>query len=131
MGMVLGLEEINHVKSLAGSGTRSTLVKSKLPSRNTGQGPSAGTWLALPDVILPSSFKLGSLPVARECIPKHSCLPAQALMGGLPNAHLSACFEDRRAYIAGQCLAQESRLLIQLLAAHGYLAVWLGMRKND
>jgi hypothetical protein len=47
-------------------------------SRNTGQGPSAGIWLALPDVILPTSFKLECLPVARECIPKHSCLPTQA-----------------------------------------------------
>lgn len=101
MGMVLGLEEIKHGKSLAGSGTRSTLVKSKLSSRNTGQGPAAGTWLALPDVILPSSFKLGSLPVARECIPKHSCLPAQA----------PGCWELTIAFMELMCVSGCAQLL--------------------
>lgn len=101
MGMVLGLEEIKHGKSLAGSGTRSTLVKSKLSSRNTGQGPAAGTWLALPDVILPSSFKLGSLPVARECIPKHSCLPAQA----------PGCWELAIAFMELMCVSGCAQLL--------------------
>ena len=59
--------------------TRSVGIRSGFPSRNAGQGPSAGICLAPPDVVLPTGFKLGCSPVARECIPKHSCLPAQAL----------------------------------------------------
>lgn len=38
------------------------------------QGDLAGP----PDGVLPTSFKLGCTPVARECIPMHSYLPAQA-----------------------------------------------------
>lgn len=75
--------------------------KPKLSSRNTGQGPSAGTWLALPDVILPTSFKLGSLPVARECIPKHSCLPAQA----------PGCWELAVTFMELMCVSGCARLL--------------------
>lgn len=90
-------------------------------SRNTGQGPSTGIWLAMPDVILPTSFKPGSSPVARECN-SEAFLFASSGLGLLGTcscfhgalvcvtgcAHLLKCF-DENAFVLKSSINTESR----------------------
>lgn len=93
----------------------------RMQTPSTTLSPSAGIWLALLAVILPTSFKLGSLPVARECIPKHSCLPSQAsgLLGTCSCFHgvlacmtgcaqLLKCF-DENAFVLKSSINTKSR----------------------
>lgn len=60
-------------------GQHAVFIKTRFPSGNAGQGPLTGTCLALPDAILPTGFKLGCFLVARECVLKLFCLPAQTM----------------------------------------------------
>lgn len=100
MGMISGLDEIEHVKSLAGPGTWSKLVSLSCLPETQVRAPQQGLgWPCLMS-FFPPVFKLGSLPVARECIPKHSCLPAQA----------PGCWELAVAFMELMCVSGCARL---------------------
>lgn len=65
-------------------GTPFPLFTSGFSSRSAlaQPSPSTGIFAGAPsDVVLPTGFKLCRLPGAREWVPEHACVPAQAATG--------------------------------------------------
>lgn len=92
-------------------------------SAHTLLGVGGGVHLAL-SITFPSLRARSSLP------PLLSLQPLAAGLLGAGGTHHAVFSEDGRAHIAGEGSAVQYGLLRELLAAHRYMAVGLGVRRE-